>query len=271
MLVAAPLIAWSRPLGVLLWAFPRPVRLSLGQVGHRRWFSSCWSAVSSAIGATFIQTIALWLWHAPAFFNRALLSESWHAAQHISLVFSALLFWWSMSRAAAERRHGVAAFWLFFTSLQSGLLGALMSFAEGPWYVRYAELGLSGTFGLTPLEDQQLAGLIMWIPGGAIHAIVAFWYLHRWLKAPGRALTTTTVSVLIVALPLAEVDPATFAIVRAFPAGSRVWNIDLSPDGRRLYAAAGLSSELTIVDLQRNQVAATLKLGGKPWGVVASP
>jgi len=202
MLVAAPLIAWSRPLGVLLWAFPRPVRLSLGQVGHRHWFSSSWSAMSSAIGATLIQTITLWLWHAPAFFNRALLSESWHAAQHISLVFSALLFWWSMSRAAAERRHGVAAFWLFFTSLQSGLLGALMSFAEGPWYARYVELGLSGTFGLTPLEDQQLAGLIMWIPGGAIHAIVALWYLHRWLKAPGLRCLPTILVFMTLAVPV---------------------------------------------------------------------
>jgi PQQ-dependent catabolism-associated beta-propeller protein len=514
MLVAAPLIAWSQPIGILVWAFPRTMRLRLGHLGHERWFSSTWTTLSSALGATLVQTVALWLWHAPAFFNRALISEGWHAAQHISLVFSALLFWWAMSRAAARRHHGMAAFWLFFTSLHSGLLGALMSFAAGPWYARYAELGMSGTFGMTPLEDQQLAGLIMWIPGGAVHAIVAFWYLHRWLKGPARSLAiTASVYVAIIALPLwanraaadtvfvsdeqlnrvlvidggqrqivaeinvgarprgmalsadgrilyvavsndnridivdtrtrsvtghvpsgpdpevialhpdgrrllvanendslvsvvdiptarivadvgvgaepegmavspdgrfavatsesgsmahfmrlsesspvpslianvlvdtrpryaaftadskqvwvsselrgtvtvfdtatqqrlgaidfensdlegetlqaigiriardrhrafvalgrgnqvAEVDPATFAIVRAFPAGSRVWNIALSSDEQRLYAAAGLSAELTVIDLQRNEVAGTMQLGGKPWGVVAAP
>lgn len=80
------------------------------------------------------------------------------------------------------QRHGVAAFWLFFTSMHSGLLGALMALSASPWYARYVAMGMSGTGGLTPLEDQQIAGLIMWIPGGAIHAVVALVYLSRWFR-----------------------------------------------------------------------------------------
>lgn len=98
----------------------------------------------------------LWIWRAPTFFDRALVSEWQHAAQHLSLMFSALLFWWSINLASSQgQRHGVAA--LLLTSLHSGLLGALMAFADSPWYAQYAALGLSGTAGLTPLEDQQIA------------------------------------------------------------------------------------------------------------------
>lgn len=189
MLVAAPLIAWSRPLGVLLWAFPPRARLALGSVGQRRWFSASWSAISAPIAASLIQAAAMWLWHAPSLFNAALQDERWHAAQHLSFVFGALLFWWSMNVAAVrERRPGIAAFWLFFTSVHSALLGALMTFAQSPWYPRYIELGLAGVGGLTPLEDQQLAGIVMWIPGGMVHAAVALFYMARWLRVPRTAL-----------------------------------------------------------------------------------
>ena len=70
---------------------------------------------------------------------------------------------------------------------------------------------------------------------------------------------------------VAEVDPRTFAVVRSFPAGNRVWGIGISPDGRYLLAAAGLSGDVTVVDLARNRVQATIHTGGKPWGVVVLP
>ncbi len=185
MLLAAPLMAWSRPIGILLWAFPATTRQRLAGIAHGRRYERVWSAISSPMSASVIQAAMLWLWHAPALFNAALVSEGWHVAQHVCLFASALLFWWAMSRASAlDQRHGVAAFWLFFTSLHSGLLGALMSFSGSPWYPKYAALALAGAGGLTPLEDQQLAGLIMWIPGGAFHAIVALVYLNRWFQNP---------------------------------------------------------------------------------------
>ena len=62
--------------------------------------------------------------------------------------------------------------------------GAIMALARSPWYAGYAALGLA-PMGLTPLEDQQLAGLLMWVPGGLVHAGAALWLLARRL-APGR-------------------------------------------------------------------------------------
>jgi mxaJ protein len=199
MLIAAPLIAFARPIGIFIWALPRRARHALAALGHRRWFASSWSGVSSPLSASLIQAAMLWLWHAPAFFDAALRSELWHAAQHLSLLGSALLFWWSINTASSlERRHGVAGFWLFFTSVQSALLGALMAFAASPWYAQYAHMSMSGTAGLTPLEDQQIAGLIMWVPGGAVHAIAALIYLSRWFRAPRKAAVSAALGALLV-------------------------------------------------------------------------
>jgi YVTN family beta-propeller protein len=69
---------------------------------------------------------------------------------------------------------------------------------------------------------------------------------------------------------VAEIDPRTRRVVRSFPTGFRTWGLRLSPDERRLYAASGLSGELTIIDLADNEVTRTVKLGGKPWGVEAA-
>jgi PQQ-dependent catabolism-associated beta-propeller protein len=70
---------------------------------------------------------------------------------------------------------------------------------------------------------------------------------------------------------VAEVDPATFVIRRYFPVGSRNWGIGLSPDGGRLFAANGLSGDVSVVDVTAGRTLATIKVGGKPWGVVVVP
>jgi len=70
---------------------------------------------------------------------------------------------------------------------------------------------------------------------------------------------------------VAEIDPATYSVVRSFPTGERTWGIGLSPDESRLYAASGLSGTLTIIGLRKNKVERTLSLGGRPWGAIAAP
>jgi len=69
---------------------------------------------------------------------------------------------------------------------------------------------------------------------------------------------------------VAEIDPATDRVVRAFPTGERTWGIGLSPDESRLYAASGLSGTLTIIDLRANKVIRNVTLGGRPWGAIAA-
>jgi cytochrome c oxidase assembly factor CtaG len=181
MLAAAPLLVLSKPLAVMLWAFPRQGRLALGAIGRASPIAGAWDLLTHPVVATLVQAAALWLWHAPSLFGRALADDGWHIAQHLSFLLSALLFWSAMFDRR-PRHYGVAALCLFVTSVVSGALGALMAFSPSPWYAGYAALGLA-PMGLTPLEDQQLAGLLMWIPGGAVHAAASLAMVFTALKA----------------------------------------------------------------------------------------
>jgi cytochrome c oxidase assembly factor CtaG len=129
--------------------------------------------------ATAVQGVALWLWHAPALFDLALEHEGWHIAQHLSFLVSALFFWSAMFQRRSS--PGVAAACLFVTSLVGGALGAFMAVSVSPWYAPYAALGMT-PIGLTPAEDQQMAGLIMWIPGGLFHAVFALAFVGSLLR-----------------------------------------------------------------------------------------
>jgi putative membrane protein len=94
-----------------------------------------------------------------------------------------VLFWWAMLQRP-RAWHGQSIVYLFVTTLWTGALGALLAFAPDLWYPRYA--ATAGAWGLTPLEDQQLGGIIMWIPGGASYLIVALALLARWLGESDR-------------------------------------------------------------------------------------
>jgi cytochrome c oxidase assembly factor CtaG len=181
MLPAALLLVLARPGPVLLWAFPAGTRGLFG--GIARGGRGVWTLASAPVAATGLQAVALWAWHMPPLFDRALESEGWHIAQHLSFLLTALLFWWAMVHGRAGRHgYGLAALCLFLTSLVGGALGALMAVSASPWYAPYAAMGMT-TWGLSPAEDQQLAGLVMWIPGGAFHAAAALFFLLSWLRA----------------------------------------------------------------------------------------
>jgi putative membrane protein len=182
MLPAALLLASAHAGAVLMWGLPPRLRRMLRPILR----ATVWRSIAGPVAATALQSAALVLWHMPALFDRAIASESWHIAQHLSFVFTALLFWWAM--LAQERTPAgplVAALCLFVTSGIGGGLGALMALDASPWYAPYAALGMT-PFGLSPAEDQQLAGTIMWVPGGLFHLVVALVFLGRALRSPER-------------------------------------------------------------------------------------
>ena len=124
--------------------------------------------------------------HAPRLYDAALRSEALHALQHGTFLGTALLFWWALIHGhAARRRYGLAVLYLFTTALHTTALGALLSLASGPLYPAY---GSTQAWGLSPLQDQQLAGLIMWVPGGLAYLIAALILMLAWLKESDRGL-----------------------------------------------------------------------------------
>lgn len=180
MVVAAPLLVLARPFVPILWALPAPWRRRVGRSCRARAARSAWAIISSIPIAWALHAVAIWMWHLPVLYDQTLTSSAAHAAQHASFLVTALLFWWSIARGRAARTVGVLA--LFTTAVHTGALGALIALSPTPWYPRYGET--SGAWGLTPLEDQQLAGLIMWMPATIAYVAGALWLAAGWLREP---------------------------------------------------------------------------------------
>ncbi len=182
MLVSAPLLVLGRPLIAALWALPLGWRHRVGGVTKHAWFQRVWRAVSAPFAAWAIHLVVLWVWHLPALFQATLRSDAVHLLQHASFLGSALLFWWALIYGARGLMgYGVAVLYVFSTAGHSGVLGALLTLAATVIYPAYAETAAG--FGLTPLEDQQLGGLIMWVPAGVLYTVAGLLLLAGWLRA----------------------------------------------------------------------------------------
>jgi len=180
-LVAAPLLVLGRPLIAFLWALPLDWSRSLGNIARLRWLNRLWRTFTIPLVAWLVHAVALWVWHIPLLFEAVLYHESVHTAQHLSFLISALLFWWALIHGPqGAMGYGAAVLYLFTTSVHSGVLGALITLAGSVWYPSY--VGLTNSWGLTPLEDQQLGGLIMWIPAGLVYVIAGLALFAGWLR-----------------------------------------------------------------------------------------
>lgn len=196
MLVAAPLLVLSRPLVGFLWGLPFQWRRNLGVWSKSTVVERSWSVLTTPIVAWWIHALALWAWHAPSLFQ-ATIGNAWiHAAQHISFLGSALLFWWALWSGNADR-YGASVFYIFTTGIHTGILGALLTFGRTVWYPDYA--ATAPAWGLAPIEDQQIGGLIMWVPAGLVYLVAGLWLFYAWLKASERRTAATLGCVLLAA------------------------------------------------------------------------
>ena len=180
-LISAPLLLLGRPMLVLMWAMPETWRTRVARLGKAQPVETIWAALSAPVAAWCIHAAALWIWHAPPFFDATLRSDAVHAAQHLSFFGSALLFWWPLAhRHAGRLGYGAAALYVFTTAVHTSVLGALLTFSARVWYPPYALT--APQWGLSALEDQQLGGLIMWIPAGTVLLLITLFLLAKWMK-----------------------------------------------------------------------------------------
>ncbi|MFT3789343.1 MAG: cytochrome c oxidase assembly protein [Tepidisphaeraceae bacterium] len=185
MLVAAPLLVLGRPMLPVLHALPTRASQGLARWTNTPSIAWGWRTLANPYVAWVVHFVALWAWHIPALFIATLTSEWIHALQHASFLGSALLFWWAVihTRRRAEA-YGMAILYMFSTAMHSGLLGALLTFASRPLYQPYSHTAPS--WGITALEDQQLGGLIMWIPAGFVYVLAGLLCVVGWLKQAER-------------------------------------------------------------------------------------
>jgi cytochrome c oxidase assembly factor CtaG len=198
-LIAAPLLVLGRPLAPFLWALPREGRETAGRWVQAPAFASAWRLLTAPVVVWVLHGLALWIWHLPSLYQATLDDDFIHALQHLSFFGSAALFWWSLIHGRFGRLgYGAAVLYVFTTSMHSGVLGALLTFAPRLWYPIYA--ARTSQWGLSPLEDQQLAGLIMWVPAGVVFILLGLALFAAWLGEAERRVAHTQSETLVRAL-----------------------------------------------------------------------
>lgn len=196
MAVAAPLLVLGKPVVPLTWGFPASLRRSISRV---------FAIQVPPLAAFLLHAAAIWIWHFPRLYDASVTSEVVHAAQHISFLGTALIFWWALLHA-----RGAAIVYLFLTAIHTTLLGALLAVSDTPFYSVYSDAG-SRVWGLTRIEDQQLGGLIMWVPGGIVYLLGALYLMLKWIRESGlrvakREAVFRTAALLLVVIVIGCID-----------------------------------------------------------------
>jgi cytochrome c oxidase assembly factor CtaG len=180
MLVAAPLLVLGKPLVAFLKALPSGTAQRLVAATRRSGVERLWNVFVSPFAAWLLHLIILWTWHVPVLYHAAIDSEFVHALQHLSFLGSALLFWWAVLGGPQRALgYGAAVLYMFTTAVHSGLLGALIALAARLWYPVYESR--TAAWGLTPLEDQQIGGIIMWVPACTVYLVAGLVLFVKWL------------------------------------------------------------------------------------------
>jgi len=174
--VAAPLLVMGAPMAALVWALPERPRQVAGRGG--RWLNHSFSGrawpwwTAAALGA---HVVAVWGWHTPALYDGARAHPPLHALEHACFLGTAAALWWTVLAARHRAAFGLGVLVVFATALQGTLLGAAMTLAGHPWYPAYAK-------GAGALEDQQVAGVVMWAVGGLAQVVAGALLFAAWLR-----------------------------------------------------------------------------------------
>lgn len=179
-LVAPPLLVAGAPLVPLAGA-PHPGRRRLLRALRRRLVSGAVLRPGPAwvLAASLLQAATLWAWHLPVLYDAAVARHDIHVVEHATLLGAALVFWWVIAGHGHRAEPGLGIVAGFVAALQSGALAALLTFASRPWYASHQ--ATAPAWGLGPLDDQQLAGVLMWVGGGLVYALAGGLLFLSWL------------------------------------------------------------------------------------------
>lgn len=181
-LVIPPLLLLGIPEGVARQALSRPL---VGKIER---------ALGRPLVAWTLAVTAMLVWHVPALYDAALENEGLHVAQHLCFLVTASVFWWPVVAPLEESRlqPPLAVFYLFSACLASSVLGILITFAPAGLYRAYLAPDdargvlplVRDAWGLSPATDQQLGGLLMWVPCCVVYLCAIMLTLARWYSAP---------------------------------------------------------------------------------------
>lgn len=181
MLVGVPLMLVGRPLSTWLWGLPARMRRAVAGLLQHRHAGRATTLLTAPLLAWAVHGIVLWVWHVPALYEGAIVDEGVHALQHAMFCSTSALFWWGLVYGRYGRLgYGASVLYVFTTVVHTGLLGAFFTLARAPLYPLYAQRAPD------PLADQQVAGLVMWVPAGLILTIVGVALFAAWMGDANR-------------------------------------------------------------------------------------
>jgi cytochrome c oxidase assembly factor CtaG len=186
MMVAPPLLWLGSPLFPLLRGLPQPIRTYwavplLRAPALRR----ALERLTHPVTALPIFVATTWLWHVPALYELALRSDGWHTLQHLCFLGSGLLFWYPVVRPYPSHPRWSAWLllpYLILAEVQNTILSALLTFSDRVLYPSYTQMPRLG--GLSALDDQAAAGVLMWVPGSLAFLLPLFGIGLRLLYGP---------------------------------------------------------------------------------------
>lgn len=194
-LVAAPLIAASHSSVTLLYVLPPYARRFVGRrvadIERHPIVAMCTGPLASWL----LHAIALWGWHLPLLYQATVTSEFVHALQHLSFFLTGLIFWSALFGSGRKHMsYGAATLYTFGTAVHCSALGALLTFSTVLWYPIYADR--TSGWHLTPLQDQQLGGLLMWVPSGVVFIAIGIVLFAGWIQSAEKRHKHTTLSAI---------------------------------------------------------------------------
>jgi putative membrane protein len=182
--VAAPLLVLAAPLHRMAWMVPEKWERRLRRNRVLRTVASATPALV-ALGI-IVQSAVLVAWHLPGPYQTAVRNPLVHVLEHFAFLGAGALLWWALLHVG-RARLGTGVLALFVAALPGTALGLLMTVARTVWYPVY------GTGGAA-LEDQQLAGVVMWAVGNTIYLIAAVAVFAAWLSSLERTTPARTAS-----------------------------------------------------------------------------
>jgi cytochrome c oxidase assembly factor CtaG len=177
-LVAAPLLAWARPLETLKWTLPRRVRKSIGRRHPTVRTARRSATVVLAGAAAYVATMSLW--HASSLYELAVVVDVVHATQHLAFLGAGVALWTVIRLQSVAAVEGRAMLTLAVVGLHGVFLSALFVFSDQPFYEAYPE---PNAFGVSRIDDQHLAGVTMWFWSSFTIIAAVLAVLRRWLAS----------------------------------------------------------------------------------------
>ena len=184
-MIIPPLLLLTNPFPIILWGLPRTTRIGIGRLFSRESrFRYYLARLTSPALVWFAFVIVYWGWHDPNAYTLALESALIHDLEHLTFFGVSLLFWWHVTAAGPrihKRLSPFARFAYVLTAIPPNMIaGVVIAFTGRPIYPYYA--AMPRLWGLSVMEDQQIAGVIMWVPGSMMFILAALILVGRWLQ-----------------------------------------------------------------------------------------